>query len=868
METKSAPASIAPATPTHLYDLVAARARQFPDQVALGGQDGLRWTTIDGGAFVRLVDALAAELADAGIAVGDRVILWVPDHWWTPIYLFALWKLGAVAVPFDRDTNARAAERIIAATEPRAILTGYAEAPGWLSGDERALQWWEPGTRREPSETEPWSAPSEEVAAIFFTSGTTGAPKGCVITHANLLHQVRALGTKIPLGPDCRLASILPLSHLFSLSCGLLYPLSRGAAIHFVPSRRGPEIVRVLREQRITHMIGVPQLLEGMTRALDERLRGTLPPAVVRAAYALAERLPFRARRVLFWPIHRQIGGALVTLASGGAALAPEVQRAWERLGVRVACGYGTSECSPVVSAGRADGSTPIGSVGTPLPEVEVKLGPDGELFVRGPNVFRGYWRDPERTAEVLRDGWYATGDLARIDARGNVWIQGRARELIVLPSGQNVWPSDVEDALRAQPAVRDAVVLPVPGPNGGVALHAYLLPMGVAGDVAPVLAGANRLLATHQRVATASWWPEEDFPRTNTLKVRRHLLPVPDPAARAAPFAPPADADAIRAAVASLAHRPSVRDEDTLGALGFDSLGLVELTLLLEEKTGQAIPDDALTPELTVAEVRERVGAPAAEDAGRGEVGPFPDWPYTWGRFFRFLRFPLDLLYRWARIETIVLGAEHLAGLPPEVILAGTHRSYVDLFLLRDALEETPSRGLARRLLIAASATRLAQAGPLAWYGALGFGLYPLEQHRQQLSSLRALAGLARRGYPLLIFPQGRYVTTAQEQAGDPAARFRPGVGYLAEALGAVVVPFGVAGTPHILPPSPPPNYRGPVIAGIPVLLRRGRLAIAFGEPLRRRPDENAAAFTARLEQTSHQLTARAEATLANRSP
>src|SRR5262249_6394760 len=153
----------------------------------------------------------------------------------------------------------------------------------------------------------------------------------------------------------------------------------------------------------------------------------------------------------------------------GGAALPVDTQRLWERLGVRVIQGYGASECSPSIALSMPDGSTPIGSVGRPLDGMAVRLTGEGEVLVRGPNVMRGYWRDTTRTAEVLDpDGWYHTGDQARIDADGNIFLVGRIKELIVLPSGMNVWPSDVEDALRASPAVGDAVVISVPTGSGG----------------------------------------------------------------------------------------------------------------------------------------------------------------------------------------------------------------------------------------------------------------------------------------------------------------------------------------------------------------------------------------------------------------
>ena len=210
---------------SHLYELIQRRAADFSDAIAVGGQEDLAWKTIDSRAMVDLVDRLAMELAATGVTEGDRVVLWVPNQWRTPVYLFALWKLGAVAVPFDREMNPEAGARILDSIEPRLIISGYGERPAWSSGRE-LTEWWQPGSRIQRAAAGDASQPADDLAAIFFTSGTTGNPKGCMITHANLSSQVEALRYTIPLDESCRLASILPLSHLFELTVGLLYPLS------------------------------------------------------------------------------------------------------------------------------------------------------------------------------------------------------------------------------------------------------------------------------------------------------------------------------------------------------------------------------------------------------------------------------------------------------------------------------------------------------------------------------------------------------------------------------------------------------------------------------------------------------------------
>jgi long-chain acyl-CoA synthetase len=848
------------------------RAAHHPDAVAIGGQQGLVWKTLTSRELLVLVDQLAEELRDLGVGEGDRVVFWMPNHWRTPIYFFAVWKLGAIAVPFDREMNPQAGARILERVEPRLVLAGYGERPLWAQTMD-ITEWWQPGSRRSEPIPTTWTEPAEPLAVIVFTSGTTGTPKGVMLTHANLHFQAETVSERVPLDTGSRIASILPLSHAFELGT-LVYAILAGAATHYAPSRRGPDILRVLQEQQITHMIVVPQVLTMMGRALLEQLQARVPAPVFQAMMAAADRLPFPARRSLFWPVHRQLGGHLRTMIAGGAALPVDVQQLWERLGVRVLPGFGATECSPAIALAAPDGSTPLGSVGRPMHGVEVRLGERGELLVRGPNVMAGYWRDPERTAEALHDGWYATGDLGSVDAAGNIWIVGRARDLIVLPSGMNVWPQDVEDVLRAHPAVKDAAVLAVPTGHGGATLHAYLLPSTAADrtlSAAQIVAVCNAQLAQHQRVATASWWPGSeagaDFPRTPLLKIKRHLLPLPQAEQTAQVDAVLALDDPVGQAIGGIVHVRAIQPYQTLAALGLDSLGLVELAITLEEKTGKAMDEDALRAEMTVDEVRAVLAAApllasAPEHAGPGRrgVGVAPPlWPYTWGRPTRALCFPFDLLLRYAGRPITILGLEHLTALPEQVILAGTHRSFADMPLVRYALGQA-GQTRQRQRLISAIVANPAFRGLNAWLGVLIFGLHPIDQQRNREASLRALARAAQASRSsILIFPQGVHASVDAELAHDPAVRFRTGVAHLAGALDAPVVPFGLAGSERVIPPSPE-QFRRSAIAGIPVSIRRAPLAIAFGAPLRLHSGETPQAFTARLEAVCWQLARDAE--------
>jgi len=205
------------------------------------------------------------------------------------------------------------------------------------------------------------------------------------------------------------------------------------------------------------------------------------------------------------------------------------------------------------------------------------------------------------------------------------------------------------------------------------------------------------------------------------------------------------------------------------------------------------------------------------------------------------------------------VLGAEHLAGLHSGVVFAGNHRSFADLPLIRLGIGRSPARRFARRLVVAALAEGEGWRSPLSRYAAAAFGLYTLDRHRNREASLRRLADLARQGNAVLIFPQGTHARPSEERGDPPAARFKTGVVHVAEALGAPVVPFGLAGTELAMPPFLD-DFKGPVIAGVPVSLKRTTLAIAFGAPLRPEGDETAQQFTERLERVSYELAALAD--------
>jgi long-chain acyl-CoA synthetase len=372
------------------------------------------------------------------------------------------------------------------------------------------------------------------VFLINFTSGTTGTPRGVRLTHGNMLATLEAAQGVYPAW-EHRIVSLLPLSHGFG-QVELLYVLTMSGQILYVRSRTPRVLFDAIREHRMTTMNLVPQVLDLFWASIVREVEARGKLVAFERTRRIARRLPFRARRLIFRKLHQRLGGGVRLFSSGAAFLPPALQQAWEDLGVVVIQAYGTTECGLVASTSWND--HPVGRVGRAKGRVAVEIAEDGELLVTGPTVSPGYWVE---AGEPLADhrGRYHTGDIARRDADGNLTLLGRKKNIIVLPNGLNVYPEDVESALRDS-GLRDTVVLEtqagriaavVVDPDGPAAAPGAP-PVAVERTAAEEAAirqriearvrAANASLTVHERVDSWQLWPDSDFPRTHTLKIRR----------------------------------------------------------------------------------------------------------------------------------------------------------------------------------------------------------------------------------------------------------------------------------------------------------------------------------------------------------
>jgi long-chain acyl-CoA synthetase len=297
-------------------------------------------------------------------------------------------------------------------------------------------------------------------------------------------------------------------------------PMLGGASIVYIDTLKPQVIFEAMEAEGITMMIVVPQLLQLFMNGIEREVRRQGKERVWNLLHATARRLPFGVRRRLFPAIHKKLGGKFEFFASGGAYLPPDLAQRWENMGIKILQGYGLTENSPIVCANSLD-RRKLDSIGRVVSNLQLRLAEDGEILIKGPSVFKGYWQDAAATAEAFEDGWYHTGDVARMDAEGYLYFTGRKKNVIVLANGMNVHAEDVENALRSTGLVVDAVVVGQNDLSGEPVVHAVLV-MEDPSQVETAVERANKQLAAHQRIRTHTIWPEEDFPRTHTLKVRR----------------------------------------------------------------------------------------------------------------------------------------------------------------------------------------------------------------------------------------------------------------------------------------------------------------------------------------------------------
>jgi len=843
-------------------------AGEYKDNIAFNYFDQ-EWKNIKYHEFLSNTKALASYLINSGIQKGDRVAVHSENRpEWCTAYL-ALSLSGGIGVPIDVQLGPNEIKNLLDDSEAKVIFHSSKteenvkkalKQPGkpqvvqinFDSPDfNKLLQ--TPDTGKYPDISE------EDLASIIYTSGTTGKPKGVMLTHKNFCSDADALIAAGILSHDDSVISVLPLHHTYPFLGNCILPVFLGTPITYPQSLKGPDLMAAMRDFGATMLVSVPQLLELIRNGIFNKIRqlpGPLPKIMFRIlniSGTLRRKFDINLGKVVFKSVHRSFGEKFRFSACGGAKLDPQVMKDLEALGLTILEGYGLTETSPVVAFNPIEKRKPA-SVGKPLPSAEIKIiDPEsgkemgimreGEIIIRGPMVMKGYYKNPEATSDVLKDGWFHSGDLGYIDNDGYIFITGRIKEVIVLSSGKNIYPDEVEKQYLKIPLIKEICVMGVEEKGMIESLQAVIVPDTEYAKTAQIshiqealkweMNNASTHLPSYMRLKGYALYPEP-LPRTPLGKLRRFmikdLLQAKDKEQREKGEDQSLIQDEIGGKIAECI-RPLLKEKIPIQAtdnleldLGLDSLAKIELVVMLEKVFSMKLPETLTAEAQTVAELIVRIKE--YDSGGIRSVNKMPAWkdilttepPFDDRKKVGFHHNSFDRLIIFTGLQLVKilskiffsLKTEGLENIPAQgpYIITPNHASYLDAFAVVAGMPSKTFRDLY------SLGIQKYFAGNAGKSFARLANVIPIDQEKYLNKALQMSSYVLRNGKSLLIFPEG-----GRSFDGQPM-EFKKGVGILAIELNIPVIPAYIEGSFEALPRSAKwPKFR--------------RIKVAFGKPL-----------------------------------
>ena len=795
---------------------------KYSNKTAIQYRKDNEWIDISYSVFRHNVESLSSFLLKEGIKRGDKIAIMLDNGSEWPLIYFASVSIGAVSVPLNPESSEEEIEGILRDSEAQIVFTGGGELLEKLSSSnaasliniisidsdkfKNALNF----PKRMP-DTEVDIFPSD-LACILYTSGTTDEPKGVMLSHKNLLSNSDSLHRLNLFTHEDSVLSILPLHHAYPLMITMLLPLLYGGKIIYPGTIRPEALFKATKETDPIFFVAVPQIFYLFHQNIRERLKKIPWPfsaffrVMIDCLYKIRNKTGVNLARHLLWGLHKKFGKRLRLFISGGAKLDEEVEKTLFKFGFTILDGYGLTETSPVLTLNPLK-NVKIGSVGLPIPGVEVRIeGKDksgtGEVVVRGLNVMEGYYRREDLTAQVIKDGWFHTGDLGYIDEDGYLFLTGRSKEVIVLSSGLNIYPEEIEEVYSRRTPVKEMCIFEAPTKKGvekSLVLWAVLVPdleffrkfgeINLRNVIKERIDNVSRELPPHKRIMGFSITLEK-LPRTLLGKIKRFAVKeVYTPQIIKEETAPSAkelsnedlrliEEDMGGKVINHLKRQTNVKDivpGDSLELdLGIDSLGRIELASGLEKAFNIKIKDEIIGRSFTVRDLiweMESLSKEGAEalPAQKEEIAAGPDY---WKRIFQvlpkkenlekidlnpgfgawlagFLFISFHYIFFKIFYNLKVEGQDNFPKSGPYILYVN-HTSYFDGFLVAASLPNFPRLDLFfvgfRPYLTAPIIRNLIRIGRVI----------PIDFSSHLLEALRSSYYVLKNGKNLCLFPEG----------------------------------------------------------------------------------------------------------------